>query len=189
MSSVLAQRGGVQEQWTHRGSLECPSVTPDGTRSRLAATLVKLCVRGLTRIETSLSLPSVIEMQNSLIDPMPNEVEPSAGAEQSSAVPSGCIVVLEPGAKWPERAFAEMPHRDSVVVVNKSAAETTDHFFTRLSHQFARLRASGVLLRTVLVACAAAGMAQTIDRDELVTHVQAQVQQTAAVVFVGPCDA
>ena len=34
-------------------------------------------------------------------------VEPKA----ASAGPSGCIVVLEPGAKWPERAFADMPHR------------------------------------------------------------------------------
>jgi hypothetical protein len=103
---------------------------------------------------------------------------------EASPTPSGCIVVLEPGAKWPERAFAEMPHRDSVVVVNKTEAETPEHFLTRLSHQFARLQASGVLLRTVLVACAAAGMTQAIDRDRLINHVQEQVEQAAAVVFV-----
>ena len=111
-------------------------------------------------------------------------VEPKA----ASAGPSGCIVVLEPGAKWPEQAFADMPHRDGVVVFSASEAETQDHFFKRLSDQFTRLKTSGVLLRTVLVACATAGMAQFIDRDALTMHVQERVEQTAAVVFVPPFD-
>lgn len=123
-------------------------------------------------------------MQNIPLDTVPAELEPEAEAKNGSPAGSGCIVVIEPGAKWPERAFAEMPHRDSVVVVNASEAETPDHFFSRLSHQFARLRTSGVLLRTVLVACAAGGMTGTIDRNQLVTHVQAQVEQPAAVVFI-----
>jgi hypothetical protein len=54
----------------------------------------------------------------------------------------------------------------------------------RLSDQFTRLKASGVLLRTVLVDCAAAGVTQFIDRDALTMHVQDQAEQTSAVVFV-----
>ena len=107
---------------------------------------------------------------------------------QTAEGPSGCIVVLEPGARWPERAFADMPHRDGVVVFSASEAESQDHFFKRLSDQFARLKNSGVLLRTVLVACAAAGMTHSIDRDQLTMHVQQRVEQAAAVVFVPPSD-
>jgi hypothetical protein len=103
---------------------------------------------------------------------------------ETSREPSGCIVVLEPGAKWPEQAFAAMPHRDSVVVFNASDAETPDHFFKRLTDQFARLKASGVLIRTVLVACTAAGIAQGIDRDRLAQHLQERVHQAADVLFV-----
>jgi len=115
-------------------------------------------------------------------------VKYATAPKETSAEPSGCIVVLEPGAKWPERAFADMPHRDGVVVFSASEAETQDHFFKRLSDQFTRLKTSGVLLRTVLVACATAGMTQFIDRDALTMHVQERVEQTAAVVFVPPYD-
>jgi hypothetical protein len=104
--------------------------------------------------------------------------------KETSREPSGCIVVIEPGAKWPEQAFAAMPYRDSVVVFNASEAETPDHFLRRLSDQFARLTASGVLLRTVLVACATAGVAQGIDRNRLVLHIHERVHQAADVVFV-----
>jgi|GEM_PF-2672329 len=128
-------------------------------------------------------------MENSFTQRIAEHTENMAEGSTGAAAPSGCIVVLEPGARWPEQAFAEMPHRDSVVVVNKSDAESPDHFFARLSHQFARLKASGVLLQTVLVACATAGIAQPIDRDRLVTHVQEQIEQSAAVVFVAPADA
>ncbi len=105
---------------------------------------------------------------------------------ETSREPSGCIVVLEPGAKWPERVFAAIPHRDSVVVFNASEAETPDHFLGRLTDQFARLKASGVLLRTVVVACAAAGITQSIDRNRLTMHVQERVHKSADVVFVAP---
>ncbi len=59
-------------------------------------------------------------MENSFTQRIAEHTENMAEGSTGAAAPSGCIVVLEPGARWPEQAFAEMPHRDSVVVVNKS---------------------------------------------------------------------
>ena len=94
------------------------------------------------------------------------------GGSEATATPSGCIVVLEPGAKWPEREFARMPHRDGVVVMRESVTEPTGRLFKRLTHQLARMAASGVLLRTVLVVCATASGIQQLDRDKLASCFQ-----------------
>ncbi len=96
----------------------------------------------------------------------------TSGGLEVAATPSGCIVVLEPGAKWPEREFARMPHRDGVVVMTESVTEPTGRFFKRLRHQLARMAASGVLLKTVLVVCATASGIQQLDRERLASCFQ-----------------
>jgi len=99
-------------------------------------------------------------------------------------LPAGCVVVLEPGAKWPENAFASIDDREGVAVVHEAPGETADHFFTRLARQFAHVAANGVLIGTVLVACA--GPARSINRRELVAHVQehALFAPNGSVIFV-----
>jgi hypothetical protein len=94
------------------------------------------------------------------------------GGSEATAAPSGCIVVLEPGARWPEREFARMPHRDGVVVMRESVTEPTGRLSKRLTHQLARMAASGVLLKTVLVVCATASGIQQLDRDKLASCFQ-----------------
>ncbi len=100
--------------------------------------------------------------------------------------PAGCVVVLEPGARWPERAFADVADRDGVAVVHQSPGETAEHFFTRLGRQFTKLAANGVLIGTVLIACAVPGAVHRIDRNQLVMHVQthALFARNGSVVFV-----
>jgi len=103
---------------------------------------------------------------------------PAAETTSSSAnasVPSGCIVILEPGASWPEKAFASIPHRDGVAVVNESPEETPEHFFKRLARQIALVSAGGVLVRSVIVACTITSAGHPIDRTMLAEHVQAHV--------------
>ncbi len=100
--------------------------------------------------------------------------------------PAGCVVVLEPGAKWPERAFASIADRDGVAVVHESPGETAEHFFKRLGRQFTQIAANGVLIGTVLIACAASGADRLIDRNQLVAHVQSHALFTrnGSVIFV-----
>ena len=99
--------------------------------------------------------------------------------------PAGCVVVLEPGAKWPEQAFAGIADRDGVAVVHESPGETAELFFKRLARQFAHVAANGVLIRTVLVACAVSGAFHSIDRNQLAEHVQrhALFAPNGAVIF------
>jgi len=100
--------------------------------------------------------------------------------------PSGCIVILEPGASWPEEAFANIPHRDGVAVVNESPEETPEHFFKRLARQIAHVSAGGVLVRSVVVACAITSAGHPIDRAMLAAHVQRHILDAAngSVTFV-----
>ena len=100
--------------------------------------------------------------------------------------PAGCVVVLEPGAKWPEQAFASVADRDGVAVVHELREETPEHFFKRLRRQIAHVAANGVLIRTVLVACAVAGAVGSIDRAQLAAQVQehASFAPNGAVIFV-----
>ncbi len=101
---------------------------------------------------------------------------------------TGCVVVLEPGAQWPEQAFAGVGDREGVAVVPESPGEAAEHFFKRLARQFANIAANGVLIRTVIVACAVSGAVHSIDRDQLVAHVQNHTHFAAngSVIFVGP---
>lgn len=112
---------------------------------------------------------------------------PVSGARQpkntEGEFSSGCIVVLEAGAKWPEEAFAHVPHRDSVVVFQAMPCEPHEHLISRLIEQFAHFRASGVLLGTVLIATAG-GAPQTINRERLMTQLRESKEPPASVVFV-----
>ena len=100
--------------------------------------------------------------------------------------PAGCVVVLEPGAQWPEQAFASVADRDGVVVVHVSPEETAERFFKRLARQLAQVAANGVLIRTVLVACAVAGSVGSIDRSQLASQMQehASFAPNGTVIFV-----
>jgi len=100
---------------------------------------------------------------------------------------SGCVVVLEPGAQWPEQAFADVKDRAGVAVVHEVPDETAEHFFTRLARQFHKVAANGVLIRTVLVACAVTGAVGAVDRNQLAARVQnhARFARSGTVVFVG----
>ena len=100
--------------------------------------------------------------------------------------PAGCVVVLEPGARWPEQAFARVTDRDGVAVVHESPEETPEHFFKRLARQLGQVAASGVRIRTVLVACAVAGSVSSIDRGLLAVQVQrhASFAPNGTVIFV-----
>ena len=100
--------------------------------------------------------------------------------------PAGCVVVLEPGAKWPSQAFAGVEDRDGVAVVHEAPGETADHFFRRLARQFSHVAANGILIRTVLIACAVSGAVHSIDRDQLAAHVQthALFAPNGTVIFV-----
>jgi len=104
----------------------------------------------------------------------------------NSSRPSGCIVILEPGASWPEKAFASIPHRDGVAVVNESPEETLEHFFKRLARQIAHVNASGVLVRSVVVACTIASAGHPIDRTMLAVHVHKHILDASngSVTFV-----
>jgi hypothetical protein len=88
----------------------------------------------------------------------------------NSTEAAGCIVILEPGASWPESAFASVPYRDGVAVVNESPEEPAEHFFGRLARQFAHVSANGVLVRSVLVACTMTSSVHRIDRAILAEH-------------------
>ena len=94
--------------------------------------------------------------------------------------------MLEPGAKWPEEAFASVEDRDGVAVVHEAPGETAEHFFRRLARQFAKIAANGASIRTVLVACAMSGAVYGIDRNQLVAHVQSHdlFAPNGAVIFV-----
>lgn len=118
--------------------------------------------------------------QYSIDVPTSGTRQPKSNEGESSR---GCIVVLEAGAKWPEEAFAHVPHRDSVVVFQAMPCEPHEHLTKRLFEQSAHFRASGVLLGTVLVATAA-GAPQTIDRERLVTQLRESEEQPASIVFV-----
>jgi hypothetical protein len=108
----------------------------------------------------------------------------SSSANSTEA--SGCIVILEPGASWPERAFASVPHRDGVVVVNESPEEAPEHFFKRLARQIAHVTANGVLVRSVLVACTITSAGHPVDRTMLAVHVQRNILDASngSVTFV-----
>ena len=101
-------------------------------------------------------------------------------------LPAGCVVVLEPGAKWPSQAFAGVQDRDGVAVVHESPGETADNFFKRLARQFSHVAANGVIIRTVLIACAVSGAVHSIDRHQLAAHVQthALFAPNGNVIFV-----
>jgi hypothetical protein len=94
--------------------------------------------------------------------------------------------VLEPGAKWPSEAFAQVPDRDGVAVVRLAAEDEPERFVERLARQFAKLKSGGVLIRTVLVACAMSSTMQSIDRTTLARSIQRSLrnQPSASVTFV-----
>ncbi len=110
----------------------------------------------------------------------------SLGHEPPPTPPTGCIVVLEPGAKWPSEAFAKIPHRDGVAVVRVAAEDEPERFSERLARQLAKLKSGGVLIRTVLVACAMTSAWQPIDRTTLARSIQRSMRNnpSAAVTFV-----
>src|SRR5664279_4649568 len=99
-------------------------------------------------------------------------VTKSTATDSTASFPTGRVVVLEPGAKWPAQAFAGVGDRDGVAVVSGAPGEAPEHFFKRLARQFAHISANGVLIRTVIVACAVSGAVHSIDRNQLVAHVQ-----------------
>jgi hypothetical protein len=109
---------------------------------------------------------------------MPSAAQPSS--------PTGCIVVLEPGAKWPSEAFAKVSDRDGVAVVHVTADDKPEHFFKRLARQFAKVTSGGVLIRTALVACAMSSAVQPIDRNVLARYLQRSMRGNGntAVTFV-----
>jgi hypothetical protein len=111
--------------------------------------------------------------------------EPTASESQHSP-PTGCIVVLEPGAKWPSKAFAKVSDRDGVAVVPVTAEDEPEHFFERLARQFVKLTSGGVVIRTVLIACAMSSAVQPIDRTTLARHIQRSVRgnPSVSVTFV-----
>ena len=120
---------------------------------------------------------------------LPRKAKPATETMSSSAnlsEASGCIVILEPGASWPERAFASIPHRDGVAVVNESPKETPEHFFKRLARQIAHVSANGVLVRSVLVACAITSSVHPIDRTILAAHAYRHIlgASNGSVMFV-----
>lgn len=100
--------------------------------------------------------------------------------------PTGCVVVLEPGAKWPSEAFANVFDRDGVAVVHVSAEDEPGHFFERLARQFTKLTSRGVVIRTVLIACAMSSAVQPIERATLARHIQKSMRGNprASVTFV-----
>lgn len=108
-------------------------------------------------------------------------------ADASTNLPTGCVVVLEPGAKWPEQAFAGIADREGVAVLPVSPGESSEHFFKRMARQFAHVAANGVLVGTVLVACAVSAKASTIDHRQLLDHVQGHEHfaPNGSVIFVG----
>ncbi len=115
-------------------------------------------------------------------------VTKSTANDSAATSPAGCVVVLEPGAKWPEQAFAGVGDREGVAVVPVSPGEAAEHFFKRLARQFAHIAANGVLIRTVIVACAISGTVHSIDHNQLVAHVQNHTHFAAngSVIFVEP---
>jgi len=107
-------------------------------------------------------------------------------SEPQQRPPTGCIVVLEPGAKWPSNAFAEVPDRDGVAVVHVAAEDEPERFFERLARQFTKLTSGGIVVRTVLVACAMSSAMQPIDRVTLTRQIQRNMRSnpSASVTFV-----
>jgi len=107
-------------------------------------------------------------------------------ADSMASAATGCVIVLEPGPKWPEQAFATVEDRDGVAVVHEAPGESAEHFFTRLARQFAHVAANGALVRTVLIACAVSGAVRPIDRDQLAAHVQSHAlfAPNGSVIFV-----
>lgn len=116
------------------------------------------------------------------------KVTKSTAIDATVSSPAGCVVVLEPGAKWPEQAFAGVGDREGVAVVSGAPGVAAEHFFKRLARQFAHIAANGVLIRTVIVACAVSGAAHSIDHNQLVAHVQnhSHFAANGSVIFVGP---
>ncbi|HEY5957009.1 MAG TPA: hypothetical protein VIV60_10670 [Polyangiaceae bacterium] len=107
-------------------------------------------------------------------------------SDSTTSSPAGCIVVLEPGASWPDQAFASVHDRTGVAIVNQSPGEAPERFFKRLARQFSHVAANGVLIGTVLVACATSDKKASIDRDQLASHVEQHelFAPNGAVIFV-----
>jgi hypothetical protein len=107
-------------------------------------------------------------------------------SEPQQRPPTGCIVVLEPGAKWPSNAFAKVPDRDGVAVVHVAAEDEPERIFERLARQFPKLTSGGIVFRTVLVACAMSSAMQPIDRATLSRQIQRNMRSnsSASVTFV-----
>lgn len=95
-------------------------------------------------------------------------------------------MVLEPGASWPQLAFASVHDRTGVAIVNESPDEAPEHFFKRLARQFSHVAANGVLIGTVLVACATSDAKASISRSQLASHVERHelFAPNGAVIFV-----
>jgi hypothetical protein len=106
--------------------------------------------------------------------------------EPQQQPPTGCVVVLESGAKWPSKAFAKVFDRDGVAVVHATAEDEPEHFFERLARQFTKLTSSGVVIRTVLIACTMSSTVQPIGRATLARHIQRSMRSnpSASVTFV-----
>jgi hypothetical protein len=76
--------------------------------------------------------------------------------------------------------------RTGVAVVNESPGEATEHFFNRLARQFSHVAANGVLIGTVLVACATSEETASINRSQLASHVEQHelFAPNGSVIFV-----
>lgn len=115
---------------------------------------------------------------------MAKAVSPSSNSTANS--PAGCVVVLEPGASWPDQAFASVHDRAGVAVLSQSADEAPEQFYKRLARQFSHVAANGVLIGTVLVACATSRAWPSINRGQLASRVEQHelFAPGGAVIFV-----
>lgn len=99
-----------------------------------------------------------------------------ATEKKRSTRPSyGCVVVIEPGAKWPEQEFAKLPYRDGVVVLSETADEPLDILLARLSAQCGHLAASGVEFKAAIIACGNTCKSSKDQREALAVDVARRV--------------
>jgi hypothetical protein len=69
---------------------------------------------------------------------------------------SGCIVVIEPGARWPAPAFERLADREGVVLVARLPDEPLLCFLTRLAHGCTLLERNGISIRSAILSCCGA---------------------------------
>jgi hypothetical protein len=96
---------------------------------------------------------------------------------------SGCLVILEPDAEWPWRAFHRATDRDCVIVMTREPEEPVEVFVRRLGHRCELANRLTASIRTVILACSGDGQEAFQSRLELLRGIAAHLTRSHETRF------